>query len=153
MPSIAFAQQSSPCSTEQHRQFVFWLGNWQVYANNKLAGYNRIELAHNGCVLTEHYTTPAGFSGQSLNTYNAATGQWHQTWMDNAGTLLLLNGGLQDGAMVMSGEGVSPSGQPVIHRITWTPNEDGSVRQHWQATAVDKENWQTVFDGLYKKQQ
>ncbi len=32
--------------------------------------------------------------------------------------------------------------------ITWTPNADGSVRQHWE-TSEDGKTWKTAFDGLY----
>ena len=31
------------------------------------------------------------------------------------------------------------------------PNEDGSVRQHWQSSTDDGANWTDVFDGLYVK--
>ena len=48
----------------------------------------------------------------------------------------------------MSGSRPGPDGSQVIHRITWTPNEDGSVRQHWQ-TRRDGDAWNTAFDGLY----
>lgn len=142
--------QNSPCSAEQYRQFDFWLGEWQVTANQQLAGYNKISKAHNGCVLTEQYDTPGGYTGQSLNSFNAQTGLWHQTWMDNSGTVLLLDGGLKGKAMVMEGEGKDPQGNPVLHRITWTPNDDGSVRQHWQTKGSDGQ-WSTAFDGLYIK--
>jgi len=46
--------------------------------------------------------------GRSLNSWDAARGRWHQTWMDSTGSTLLLDGGLHDVAMVM--EGSAPSG-------------------------------------------
>ncbi|MFT6896912.1 MAG: hypothetical protein ACJA13_001317 [Paraglaciecola sp.] len=36
-----------------------------------MAGYNRIEKAHYGCAWTEHYQSPGGFNGQSLNIFAA----------------------------------------------------------------------------------
>ena len=36
----------------------------------------------------------------------------------------------------------------VRHRISWTPNPDGSVRQHWE-TSTDGAAWTTAFDGRY----
>ena len=37
------------------------------------------------------------------------------------------------------------------HRIQWTPNQDGTVRQHWQTRPVGEPEWKTVFDGLYTR--
>ena len=50
-----------------------------------------------GCVLHEAYSTPTGYVGNSFNAYDRATGSWHQTWVDNAGTVLKLDGGMVDG--------------------------------------------------------
>lgn len=140
-----------PCATEQHRQFDFWLGEWDVTQGDKPAGQNRIETAHGGCVLTENWTSASGnFSGRSLNLYDQANDRWHQTWVDTTGTLLQLDGGLEDGSMVLSGQRPGSDGGQVTHRITWTPNDDGSVRQHWE-TSADGVTWVTAFDGLYAK--
>lgn len=140
----------NPCESAAHRAFDFWLGNWEVTKpDGKLAGQNKIERKHGGCVLHEHYTTPSGYSGESLNGYDAARKRWQQTWMDNSGTVLLLDGGMQGKSMVLEGAGLDAQGKPIQHRITWTPNADGSVRQHWQSTDA-KGVWTTAFDGLYK---
>ena len=34
-------------------------------------------------------------------------------------------------------------------RGTWTPNPDGSVRQHFEISADDGATWTTWFDGKY----
>jgi len=39
----------------------------------------------------------------------------------------------------------------VVNRITWTPNDDGSVRQLWEVLNVTENKWTIAFDGLYKK--
>ncbi|MEN9864790.1 MAG: hypothetical protein RL748_380 [Pseudomonadota bacterium] len=151
LPARAASPTPPPCSTAPHRAFDFWLGEWKVNgAGGKLVGENSIKLAHNGCVLHEHYTTPAGYSGESLNTYDATRKVWHQTWVDNTGLLLLLEGGFKDGKMVLEGNGFDPRGQAIKHRISWSPNPDGSVRQLWESTdAAGK--WSVAFDGLYVK--
>jgi hypothetical protein len=137
------------CSSEQHRQFDFWVGHWEVTSGGQPAGRNHIELVSNGCALAEHWASATpGFTGFSLNIFDRTSGQWHQTWVDSSGLLLQLDGGLVDGNMVLSGELPGPDGGSVTHRITWTPNGDGSVRQHWE-TSTDGEEWNTAFDGLY----
>ena len=140
-----------PCSSDQHRQFDFWVGDWEVTQNGQPAGHNTIAPIHNGCALSESWTAASGtFTGSSLNIYDQATDRWHQTWVDSVGTLLELNGGVENGAMVMSGERPDAQGNVLSQRITWTPNEDGSVRQHWEVKPPGGE-WSTAFDGLYRK--
>lgn len=139
------------CSDPAYRQFDFWLGEWEVLKpDGTLAGTNRIEKEYGGCVLHERYVTAKGYSGQSLNTYDPSRKLWHQTWVDNAGLLLLLEGSLIDGRMVLEGAGQGPGGTAIKHRITWTPNPDGSVRQFWESTDSSGA-WKVAFDGIYKR--
>jgi hypothetical protein len=64
--------------------------------------------------------------------------------------LLLLDGGLRDGRMVLEGETPGAGGAVTRHRITWTPNPDGSVRQYWESAGADGE-WKVAFDGRYTR--
>jgi len=145
------AAAAGACEGAEHRQFDFWLGDWNVYTpDGKLAGINSIVREYGGCVLHERYSTNHGYSGESLNVYDASRKVWHQTWVDSTGTLLLLEGGLRGVSMVLEGQTVGAEGQITKHRITWTPNADGSVRQHWESTD-GKGEWGTAFDGKYTR--
>ena len=139
------------CAAPEYRAFDFWLGEWQVHTpDGKLAGHNHIELAQAGCVLHERYSTDRGYTGESLNIYDASRKVWHQTWVDNGGMLLALEGGPVDGKMVMEGQTANAGAAATRHRITWSPNPDGSVRQLWESTdAAGK--WTVAFDGRYTR--
>jgi hypothetical protein len=138
-----------PCSSGEHHQFDFWIGDWQVHRpDGAFAGINRITREYGGCVIHEHYVTGRGYSGESLNTYDAARKVWHQTWVDSDGLLLTLEGRWDGKSMVLEGDTPTPGGGVARQRITWTPNKDGSVRQIWEA-ADDKGVWSVVFDGRY----
>lgn len=140
-----------PCESPEYRGFDFWLGEWAVHTpDGKLAGVNRIEREYGGCVIHERYSSESGFAGESLNSYDPGRQVWHQTWVDNAGSLLLLEGGLIDGKMVLKGQTIDEEQKTTLHRITWTPNEDGSVRQFWQSTNAAGD-WETAFDGRYTR--
>jgi hypothetical protein len=131
------------CASAEHRQFDFWVGDWRVAKpDGSFAGTNRITQEYGGCVIHEHYVTGKGYSGESLNIYDAARKVWHQTWVDNGGLLLTLEGRWDGKAMVLEGGG---------QRITWTPNADGSVRQLWESRDA-KGGWTVAFDGKYTKQ-
>ena len=145
--------QSKPaaCTAAAHRAFDFWIGEWNVHAaNGKLAGANSIKAEYGGCVLHERYDTGKGYSGESLNIYDESRKIWHQSWVDSSGLLLLLEGGIRDGNMVLEGQTTDADGKPTKHRITWTPNPDGSVRQLWESTTANGER-AIAFDGKYTR--
>jgi hypothetical protein len=145
------ALAAGPCETAQHKQFNFWLGEWSVHTPaGRLAGTNSIKAEYGGCVIHERYTTPGPYSGESLNVYDATRKVWHQTWVDSTGTLLMLEGGLRGKSMVLEGQTTGTAGKPIKHRITWTPNADGTLRQLWQSTD-EHDQWVTTFDGKYSK--
>lgn len=150
----AAQEPAGPCETPEHRQFDFWVGEWIVMTGEQVAGTNSVRLLHGGCVLQENWqgTGEGGVSGSSFNIYDRSSGRWHQTWVDASGTLLLLDGGMVDGVMELSGKRATPAGAgTALHRIRWTPNEDGTVRQLWEASSDAGANWGTLFDGLYTR--
>lgn len=148
------ALAQTPPPPPVNHDFDFWAGQWEVtnQATGKLAGHNVLELRHGGRVLVENYTTPGSYTGMSVNAHDARTNRWHQCWMDNAGGVLDLYGGLVGGKMVLSGEAPQTGGVRQLERITWTPNPDGTVRQHWEQSTDGGKTWTTAFDGLYRKQ-
>ncbi len=152
VPAAPPPRPPQACATEEFRQFDFWLGDWMVTnPSGKVVGSNSITLEHGGCVLHEHWIGAKGGTGSSLNLFDAATKHWHQTWVDNSGTLLLLDGGLVDGRMVLAGPGKGPKGESVTNRISWEKLVDGRVRQTWTVSSDGGKTWTVSFDGLYAK--
>ena len=144
--------QTPGCDAPEYRQFDFWIGKWVVSEGGQTAGSNQIESDLKGCALFESWTAVDGSRGRSVNFYDRAVRRWHQSWVDDRGGVLELDGNLANGSMVLEGQRVDPkSGQSVRHRIVWTPNADGSVRQHWQTSKAPQGTWETVFDGLYRR--
>lgn len=140
-------EPARPCGVPEHKQFDFWVGDWEVRSpQGELRGHNRIEAIEGGCALRETYSTSRGYSGTSLNFWNVGTGRWHQTWIDNQGSPLHLDGGLVDGEMVLRG-----SAGGALQRITWTPLDDGRVRQLWEVSSDGGATWTVAFDGYYSK--
>ncbi len=142
------------CAAAEHRQFDFWLGEWDVTdGSGKHVGQNRIESAQNGCALIEHWTGAGGVTGTSLNVYDRDRAKWHQTWVDNSGGLLQLDGNLAGDAMILTGEAFDAAAptQSARQRITWTPRADGRVRQLWETSQDGGKTWTVAFDGLYAK--
>jgi len=145
------AQDAGPCADEKSHQFDFWIGDWEVYSGDQLAGHNTIEPILDGCVLQETWSGATGSAGSSLNFFNPKSGRWQQFWVWRQGTTLELEGEFADGKMVLEGTTLDAEGKTVRNRITWYDNPDGTVRQHWETSTGDGTEWQTAFDGLYRK--
>ena len=148
------AQNSTcQCCTEKHSEFDFWVGTWEVTnPDGSKAGENTIKKVQDGCVLQENWTsaTPS-FTGTSNNFYNYKTRQWEQIWIDNQGQTLHLKGSKVGNQMILqTDEETNSEGKITYHRVTWTDNENGTVRQLWE-TITDVKNVTVAFDGLYKR--
>jgi hypothetical protein len=50
-----------------------------------------------GCALQENWVGAGGMSGNSYNAYDANTKRWHQSWFDDRGSTLQLEGHLEEG--------------------------------------------------------
>ena len=156
MPSLVAQEPGSArppsCTAPEHRQFDFWIGDWEVTNPvGKPAGRNRIEPILGGCALRETWTGAGGSSGTSYNAWDRQRRRWHQTWVDDGGLVLRLEGGFADGKMVLSGETLDSSGTAVLNRITWQETGPGAVRQLWEVSGDGGKSWRVVFDGRYRK--
>lgn len=146
--------QQCNCCTEVHAEFDFWVGSWTVTnPDGSAAGKNVIDKIQENCILRENWTsTRPGYTGTSHNFYNYKTKQWEQIWVDNQGQSLHLKGNRVGNKMILStDEETNKEGQIFYHRVTWSANEDGTVRQLWE-TITEGKDISIAFDGLYKKQ-
>jgi hypothetical protein len=61
VPSGHAAPPPAPCSSPEHRQFDFWIGDWRVSKpDGTFVGMNRITREYGNCVVHEHYATGKG---------------------------------------------------------------------------------------------
>ena len=145
-------RRSPPAPAPEHRQFDFWIGEWDVSdASGKLIGHNNIARSDTGCWLAENWRGESGFTGSSLNAWDGQEKVWRQFWIGADGILLRIAGGLKEGAMVMEGELPKAGGGVQQQRISWTPAPDGSVAQKWDTSDDGGKTWQESFLGIYRK--
>ncbi len=123
MHPVLIAQSSAaPCSASVNRAFDFWVGEWDVFDVDKpdtVAAHARVDLILGDCVLHEDYQQVDGFRGESFSSYDPARKQWHQSWVTNRGSLLMIDGDLQGGDMILSGESHTRDGKVQLVRTTW----------------------------------
>lgn len=165
-PQASAPPKPFDCSAPEHRQFDFWVGEWDVVPNPATAPANAppppgrkpasnvIQRAHQGCVIVENWDDGVGGTGQSFNVFDRATRQWHQTWVDSNGGLHQYWGGLKDGSMVFQGEVPLPpasrfQGRRTV-RLTFTPIGADKVRQFSESLNVDG-TWSVNYDLIYTR--
>ncbi len=160
LPAIGWAQQPPPapppaarptCASPDHRAFDFWVGEWDVTVGGQPAGTNRITLEESGCIVQEHWVGRGGGTGQSFNFFDRRTGEWNQVWVDNAGNVLRLTGRFVAGRLVYGSRIPGPGGTTVEHRLVFSPNPDGTVRQLWETSTDGGVTWTVAFDGMYRR--
>lgn len=157
LPLSVAAQEAKPpkpkpCSTEQYRHFDFWIGQWEVKnPKGQVVGSSKITGILNGCAISEAWTSASGYQGVSYNFYDNSKKGWHQTWIGGAGGALYLDGGLEEGKMVLQGKTPTKDGKIVMQKITWAPLEDGRVSQHWQTSIDNGKTWKNSFLGFYSR--
>lgn len=142
-----------PCmKSDKARRFDFWIGEWDVFANGRKVGDSEITMAKGGCAIHESYTTAGAYAGQSINYYDPVDKKWKQNWVGSSGDVGIYvetdkyEGSIQFLAKVMNGKG-----EMLLRRMTFTYNEDDTVRQYIEDSADDGKSWKASFDGIYKR--
>lgn len=143
-----------PCrEAVERRGFDFWVGNWDVTSAGQAAGKSEVRLILGDCVVFENWEGVSGMSGKSFNFYDAGYDRWRQIWVDDTGSVIEFTGRIVDGEMRYTATTRDPaSGEETRHKLTFTQNEDGTVRQLWEQAAGDDEQWQVAFDGRYTRE-
>ncbi len=143
-----------PCKGNQkNRLFDFWISEWDVSSLGQAAGTNDVQLILGDCVLFENWQSVAGTSGKSFNFYDAGEDHWRQIWVDDTGGVIEFTGQVREGVMYYTATTHDPaSGVATMHKLTFTPNANGSVRQFWESSIDKGETWTVAFDGHYVKQ-
>jgi hypothetical protein len=148
-----------PCGDPVYRQFDFWIGDWEAYdiRGNK-AGDSKVSLILDSCIILEEWTSASinqgiRYAGKSFNAWNAATRQWQQTWVDNAGgTNEYLLGKFDNNRIIYR---TSPfpfkKDSMAIRKMTFTNLGPAKLRQHGEISKDNGVNWATEYDLEYRR--
>lgn len=160
--SSANAQKGRlPCSNPVYRQFDFWIGEWEAFGvNGKKAGDSKISLILDSCIIYEEWTSASlqqglRYAGKSFNTYNAATKQWQQTWVDNVGgTNEYMQGKFENNQIIYTSTAFKFSKDTMaIRKMTFTNLDANKLRQHGEISKNNGLSWSTEYDLEYRRKQ
>jgi hypothetical protein len=144
----------TPCSnnSDSHR-FDFWVGEWTVFnAAGQPAGSSSVQKILSDCVVFENWTDAQGGQGKSLNAFNSTLGRWQQFWTDQYGAVTEYRESEWVGpSLQYTAQGVTRQGAAVLQRMTFTPVDAATVRQHGESSTDGGKTWTTSYDLFYHR--
>jgi hypothetical protein len=151
--AVAFAAKAPrACASPEYRQFDFFAGDWDAYDvsdTTKIVARNHVTPMLDGCALREDYVQNDGLHGESFSTYDASHHGWHQSWVTNHGSLLLLDGGLQNGRMALTATQHADDGSSSLVRVIWW-TKGKTVHERAEQSKDGGATWTPVFDMLFR---
>jgi hypothetical protein len=146
------APGSASCSAAGYHQLDFWIGDWDTFETDThggpLVARARVDAIAEGCAIHELYQQNDGLIGDSILSYDPVRRQWQQTWVTNRGSLMVLWGAFENGALVLEGDAHLRDGTSVRQRITWETHDKG-VRESAVFSKDGGKTWMPAFDVLF----
>jgi hypothetical protein len=144
---------AAQCSTAKYRELDFLVGNWVVRdRSGHVLGVDSVSKDHGGCSLIELWREAVTRKeGLGVIGYRPENGAWHEDLMIHVGFVLTVEGGREGAGVVMTGKDYPGPGVTRMHKLRWTPTNDGSVEQLWQTSIDDGQSWQVHFEGFFQR--
>ncbi|MFN2637607.1 MAG: hypothetical protein ABR585_11305 [Gemmatimonadaceae bacterium] len=139
-----------PGQPERH-QFDFWIGEWNVTTQGGTSvGSSVIQSISGGCAILENWTSRSGGQGKSINSYNPELHQWQQYWVGQDGGVSDYRTSTFDGKSMiffLKDDGNAQN----LQRLTFTPVDAGTVRQHSEGSTDGGKTWKDLYDFYYHR--
>lgn len=147
------AAPAAPCSGAEYRQMDFWLGawdaSWDATAGSPAGtGSNTISKTHGDCVIRGGFSG-GGLNGRSLSMYDAASGQWRQSWVDDQGGYFALAGGFVGDRFILENTRLDDD-DPHL-RIVFEDIRADAITWRWQRSADAGESWSDLWVIAYTR--
>lgn len=151
------APQANPCTIPQQKQFDFWVGEWDLtWPGSKPAeiqhGTNNIKRIMDGCVVQENFSggDSIPLRGTSVSTFDAPSGHWKQTWVDNQAGYLDFVGDFRDSQMILQREAIR-NGKKILQRMVWKNITSSDFDWSWESSSDGGKTWQVNWPIHYKR--
>jgi hypothetical protein len=149
---------AQPCSEPEQRQLDFWIGSWELTWPGNTAGQlahgtNNVTRILDGCVVQENFSggDAMPLRGLSVSLFNARSGKWQQTWVDNEGAYLDFVGEFKDGQMTLAREATKPDGRKVIQRMVYKNITPSEFDWNWENSSDGGNTWKVVWPIHYHR--
>lgn len=143
-------EKAFPCRYgEEYKRLDFWLGEWDVYVNDKKTANSIISKSEGGCTLHEDYKTQSEYYGRSMNYFDPKDKKYTQIWIDKFNVITVFkeveakNGYLK--LQTNNGKGTLTNMDYELDSST------GNVTQTMESSKDEGKTWKETFVGVYKK--
>ncbi|MES1228423.1 MAG: DUF1579 family protein, partial [Armatimonadota bacterium] len=146
LPAVLAMTQAQPVVHE----FDFWVGDWDIktetrpdprkeeWTNN--TGKNHVEKILGSEVVQENFTGP-NLVGKSWSAYDSVAKVWRQTWVDNQGGYISLDGKFENGVMTLY---TTPNMSGRKYRMVYQDIQTDSFLWKWEVQMKDGK-WAPMF--------
>lgn len=144
--------RDAPCDAAQFHAFDYMLGDWDVFdvaTPDIRVARNQVTRMVGSCALREVHRQDDGLLGEAITIYDRTRDLWHQTWVTNRGDLLLLEGRMESGRLVLTAPERHPDGSTSLLRGTWWV-EGRTVRQLAERSHDGGRSWTPVWDIVFR---
>jgi hypothetical protein len=139
-----------PCMKDPvHRQFDYWLGEWDVEVAGQIVARSSIQMILGECTVYENYWRLDGtYAGKSFSMWDAQQSRWEQHYVDTTGASRDWFGKLEGERMVFY-QRPDANGGSGVQRMIYTKEGPDKVRQTIEGSTDGEKTWSAGFDGLY----
>lgn len=136
--------------------FDFWVGEWNLHwydqDSNLITGENSITKDLGGSVIREMFRSEATkTNGASLSVLSALDSTWHQTWVDNQGSYIPLDGITKGDQRIFQTKPYEQNGNTFISRMRFYNISVNSFTWDWEKSADNGESWQLSWRIHYNR--
>ncbi|MBI4428774.1 MAG: DUF1579 family protein [Ignavibacteriales bacterium] len=148
----ASRQSDSTQIVQRLDEFDFWVGEWDLSWANGGKGTNSIRKILDNMVILENFdgTPSMRLKGMSVSAFDAKTGKWRQTWVDNNGGYLDFLGGLDGGKMILERK-TTMNGKTVLQRMVWYNIIANELDWNWERSEDNGKTWKTLWSIHYTR--
>jgi hypothetical protein len=159
VPGVCFGQ-TKISELEPEQYFDFWIGEWELswtdQQGNAGGGTNLIERTLGGYVIKENFEAEQGvlegYIGKSWSVYNTQRQTWNQTWVDNNGGYIALEGSVDDDKRIFqTAERELPNGNTIINRMVFYDITEDSFTWDWESSRDSGESWSVNWQIKYER--
>ncbi|HEX7124099.1 MAG TPA: hypothetical protein VF178_17105 [Gemmatimonadaceae bacterium] len=104
-----------------------------------------------GCLVEEDFVGTDGHASQSFASFDFRPGAWYRAYVNGQGVSLLLSGGLENDAMVMTGVLSGPGNSERHVRLTLRPEGTDRVVQRIETSGNGK-HWSIQETLIYVRE-
>ena len=139
------------CDDPAFHAFDYMIGDWDVYdaGATRPSARNQVTRMVDGCALHEVHRQDDGLLGEAITIHDRSRHLWHQTWVTNRGDLLLLEGTMENGRLVLTAPEHQSDGTLSLLRGSWWV-EGRTVRQLAERSRDGGKSWTTAWDIVFR---